>query len=245
MKLSFRNPLVALGLAGTIVAGVVGAAGVALAQETPTPESQVTPAEDGALRPWAKLAGMAAIIKASELDRQVFIDGFAEGKTVAEVLVDNGLDPDTIKAEILANVSDGLDSLMDSTPDLSDRPHRPGRHFPMLVGAVESLAELLGLTEDEVKEALRSGDTVAEIAGANGVDSQSVIDGLVADAQAKLAEAVTNGRLTQEQADEIAANLKERITTFVNEGRPIGPRGERRMGAGLPGMDSGAFVPGA
>lgn len=248
MNLTFRNPVVAFGLAGTIIAGVVGAAGVAMAQETPTPDSQAAPADNFEVRPWAKLAGMAAVIKASGLDRQVFIDGFANGQTVAEVLVAHGLDPESIKAEILANVEAGLDALMDSSPDLSDRPHAPGRHFPLMAAGIETLADLLNLTEDEVKEALRSGDTIAEIAEAQGVDVQTVIDGLVAAAEEKLAEAVENGRITQEQADEIGANLEERITSFVNEGGPLGPRGHRHMGGmrgTMPATVPGGFIPGA
>lgn len=240
MNLSFRNPLVALGLAGTIALGI---AGVALAQETPTPDSETPTAESAELRPWGEFVGLAAVIKASGLDRQVFADGFDEGKTVAEILTENGLDPDAIKAEILANVEEGLDSLMDSTPEFPLLPHAPAIHF--MVGELDDVAGILGMTEDELKEALRSGDTLAEIAEANGVDPQTVIDTLVADAEAKLAEAVENDRLTQEEADEIAANLDERITNFVNEGGRPHPGPFRHIRGFLPRGDEGAFVPGA
>jgi hypothetical protein len=47
-----------------------------------------------------------------------------------------------------------------------------------------------------------------------------VIDALVAEAQSHLELSVQNGRLTQEEADARLAELTERITRRVNEGRP-------------------------
>jgi hypothetical protein len=85
---------------------------------------------------------------------------------------------------------------------------------------LDAAATALGVTEDELHTALHDGQTVAEIATAKGVAVQTVIDAMVADAKEHLAEAVTDGRLTQAEADEKAADLTERITTFVNEGRP-------------------------
>lgn len=85
---------------------------------------------------------------------------------------------------------------------------------------LDAAATALGVTEDELHTALHDGQTIAEIATAKGVAVQTVIDAMVADAKERLAEAVTDGKLTQAEADEKAADLAERITTFVNEGRP-------------------------
>jgi hypothetical protein len=87
-------------------------------------------------------------------------------------------------------------------------------------------ATAIGISEDDLKTALQSGQSMADVATANGVDPQTVIDALVADAQAKLAEKVANGDITQERADEISAGLVERITDIVNRaGFPGGPGG--------------------
>jgi hypothetical protein len=84
-----------------------------------------------------------------------------------------------------------------------------------------------------LQTALQSGQSMADVATANGVEPQQVIDALVADAQAKLAEKVASGEITQAQADEMSANLAERITDVVNHtGGPGGPGG-----AGCPGRD--------
>ena len=91
-------------------------------------------------------------------------------------------------------------------------------------------AEAIGIEVDALLEALRNGQTIAEVAQANSVEVQAVVDALVADATARLDEAVANGRLTQEEADEKKAELQERITARVNgewpERAPEGPPAE-------------------
>ncbi|MCB0961820.1 MAG: hypothetical protein KDA98_00690, partial [Acidimicrobiales bacterium] len=77
----------------------------------------------------------------------------------------------------------------------------------------------------ELRDQLGPDTTLADVAAAQGVDVQTVIDAMVADAQEHLATAVEEGRLTQEEADAKAADLVERITSLVNDGPP--ERGER------------------
>ncbi len=101
------------------------------------------------------------------------------------------------------------------------RPHRGAR---FLIGAA---AEFLGMEVEELVAQLRDGATLAEIAGSQ---TDALIASLVADVEEKLDEAVANGRITQEEADEKLAEATERITTFVNEG-PQRPQG----GGGRPG----------
>ncbi len=80
---------------------------------------------------------------------------------------------------------------------------------------VDATAEVTGLTEDEVIAALQEGQTFAQIAEAQGVDSQALVDAFLADREAALEQAVTDGRLTQEQADwmldEMAEHVSERL----------------------------------
>ena len=79
----------------------------------------------------------------------------------------------------------------------------------------------LGLSQSELQTALQSGKTLAQVANAtSGKSAAGLIDALVAHEQTELAAAVTAGRLTQAQADQITATLKERFTSFVNGVRP-------------------------
>ena len=66
---------------------------------------------------------------------------------------------------------------------------------------------------------------------------QTVIDALVADASAKIDEAVADGDLEADRAAELKENLPERITAFVNgelRGGPGGPGGPAPYGHGGP-----------
>jgi polyhydroxyalkanoate synthesis regulator phasin len=82
------------------------------------------------------------------------------------------------------------------------------------------IADLFGLERDELRDLLRDGQSLADIATAQGVDVQAVIDTIVNATKEHLDEAVANGRLTQEEADAKLADLTERITEMVNTARP-------------------------
>jgi hypothetical protein len=122
-------------------------------------------------------------------------------------------------------------------PPAGDPGFRDGRHGPHPHPNLDLAASTIGVTADDLRSALESGQSVADVATAHNVDPQTVIDALVADAQSKLDERVTNGDLTQEQADAIKADLPQRIADFVNHaGLPEGPGGPGRHGD-CPGMD--------
>ena len=86
--------------------------------------------------------------------------------------------------------------------------------------ASEALTDLLGIDAQELHTQLRDGATLAEIATAQGVDPQAVVDELVGELQERLDNAVADGRIDQAEADEKAADAETRITDMVNNGRP-------------------------
>jgi len=91
----------------------------------------------------------------------------------------------------------------------------PGHHGFKLFG-LDTAAEAIGITAEELATALRDGSSLAEVATSKGVEPQAVIDALAAELKTKLGEAVTSGRITQAQADEKAANATAWITEMVN-----------------------------
>lgn len=114
----------------------------------------------------------------------------------------------------------------------ADGARKDGPRHPGLKPGLEAAAKALGMSEEDLKAALKSGKSLAEVAREKGVDPKVVIDALVAEAKAKMGEAVKAGRLTQEQADQRMANLEARITEMVNNaGHPgkdrPGKRGHR------------------
>ena len=126
----------------------------------------------------------------------------------------------------------------DSFPILGLRggPGHHGRGFHHL----EAAATYLGVTEAALRTSLESGKTLAQVAKDKGKSVDGLIAALVADKTKELDAAVAAGRLTKAQRDELAANLKERVTAHVNGERPSGgPRLYRHGGfGGGPGFGS-------
>ena len=90
----------------------------------------------------------------------------------------------------------------------------------------DEAAEAIGIEVQELVDALRDGQTLAQIAEANGVEPQVVIDAMVAAAQGRIDAAVEAGRLDDAEAAERTADLTDRITELVNEGFQF-DRGDR------------------
>jgi hypothetical protein len=83
-------------------------------------------------------------------------------------------------------------------------------------GGLDTVATALGLTADEVRTAIQGGQTIAQLAEANGKTAQSVIDALVAEVKAHFDAEVASGEHTQADADARIAEATTQITDFVN-----------------------------
>jgi hypothetical protein len=114
--------------------------------------------------------------------------------------------------------------------------HGPGFGFREGGDPLAAAVTYLGTTSDALRTQLESGKTLAQIADAtSGKSASGLIGALVASEKTEVANAVTAGKLTQAQADEITANLTQRVTDLVNGVRPSG---------GLRFGDHGSFGPG-
>ena len=99
-------------------------------------------------------------------------------------------------------------------------------------GNLEAAAAYLGLTQAELREQL-ADRTLAEIAKDKGKSVGGLVQALVTAAENAIDEAVTEGRITQEHADEIKVELQERIKNLVNGDFPEHGRGfHRGLGPG-------------
>jgi hypothetical protein len=126
-------------------------------------------------------------------------------------LVDDG----TITSEQADAVAEHLAT---EVPGGGERRGGWGRRHPGFDGEV--VAEAIGIDVAELREQLRAGSSIADIATANGVAPQAVIDQLVAEVDRHLDLAVEGGRLTEAEAAEKLAAAEERITARVNGERP-------------------------
>ena len=82
---------------------------------------------------------------------------------------------------------------------------------------LESAAEALGLTTEELRTQLRDGQTIAEIAEAEGVDIEAVKDAMLEAFRTRQQELVTAERLTQDQADANTDAFEGRLDELVNK----------------------------
>jgi hypothetical protein len=90
----------------------------------------------------------------------------------------------------------------------------------------EATAEVTGLSEGEVIAALGDGQTVAEIAEAEEVDPQAIVEVVLAEHEDRLQEAVDAGRLTEERMAEVLEEMREQLADQldeVHEPRLFGP----------------------
>jgi len=71
-------------------------------------------------------------------------------------------------------------------------PGMGGRHGGMRQEMLTTAADAIGITADELKTAIEGGQTIAQIAEANGKSVQSVIDALVAQATTDLTQRITD-----------------------------------------------------
>lgn len=82
---------------------------------------------------------------------------------------------------------------------------------------LDAAATALGMTAEDLRTALQAdGATLASVAEEQGVAVDTLVDALVAAAQERVTEAVADGDLTQEQADERLADLEAWITERVD-----------------------------
>jgi hypothetical protein len=88
---------------------------------------------------------------------------------------------------------------------------------------VESSAAAIGIEPQALRDELRAGKSIADVATDNGVSIDDVKARILADAQSKLAIAVENGRIAQERADAALAKLEERLDQIVTHTRPAQP----------------------
>ncbi len=104
-------------------------------------------------------------------------------------------------------------------------------------GGLDAAATYLGVTEEALHTALENGQSLADVAKAKGKSVDGLVGALVAASTKKIDAAVTAGRLSEEQAAAMKADLKSRVTDLVNGTRPEGMRRGPGPGHGHPWGD--------
>jgi len=131
----------------------------------------------------------------------------ASSETVDQALSDGTI---TQQADALKQQLTNGESLF----RFSGGPHGFGRHS----FDVDTVATTLGITSDELRTELQSGTALKDVITNHGKTVDEVVNALVAQEKTELDQAVTDGRITQAQEDQMLANLPTQLTDAINNG---------------------------
>jgi len=94
---------------------------------------------------------------------------------------------------------------------------KQGGKFAGYVGSFhEEVAKVLQITIDELYAARANGESVAQIAASKGITEETLVSELNTLKKARLDQAVTDGVITQEQADLMYTNMEQQTLTMIN-----------------------------
>jgi hypothetical protein len=127
------------------------------------------------------------------------------GPSLAQTTTD--VEPDAVETQ---EGTDGTEA--EGRRGERSRGDRDGRGCNKVGGEV---AEILGLEADEIRSRLDAGETLADIAEAEGVDPDALVEAMVAQATERLDDKVAEGRLTEDEAADKLASKTDRITDKV------------------------------
>ena len=94
---------------------------------------------------------------------------------------------------------------------------------------MDAAATVLGMSVDDLMTELKDGKSLADVAAAKGINQEKLTADLLAQVKTQLDGRVSDGELTQEQADNIYTQTESNIDQIVSDtsglGGPCGPRG--------------------
>ena len=137
-------------------------------------------------------------------------------KLVAGVAIAGAL---TVGTAGVAVAADG--SPPGGDPAASTQPARTAGRHPWLrlqlrKAAVGIVTDTLGVSRQDLRAAVKGGQTISEYATSLGKDPQTVVDALTNAANSKLDQLVADGKITQERADTVKGKVPARIDTLMN-----------------------------
>lgn len=99
-----------------------------------------------------------------------------------------------------------------------DRPKPSAAHprFHVLQHLVQDAAEVIGVSPGQLKQELRDGKSLKDVAQAKGVSRDTLVQKLVAAETARIREAHEAGRSTKEMAERLEQRLAEAVAKAVD-----------------------------
>lgn len=212
------RPIAVTTLAATALAGGLGGAlllGPASAETSTNTAASTAPDEAVAAAAPCR-NGLADLAEAIGISTDDLRAALKDGQTLGELAEANGVDPQRVVDVLVDNGTKRLDAAVaagrtdeatadERKADLPERAtdlvngelERNAHHHPRRSAAIRTAAEAIGIDADELRAALRDGQTIAQVAEANGVDPQDVIDALVARSTERITKVVNGDTVRQ------------------------------------------------
>ena len=120
------------------------------------------------------------------------------------------------------DTGDDATTTTEAPADAAGQPGAPGCEGRGGGPALDTMAEAIGIDVDDLHAALEDGQTPAEVAEANGVSRAALVEAIVADITDHIDQAVEDGELTQDEADERLADVEDHAGDIVDGVHPAG-----------------------
>ncbi len=237
MRLNGRNRLVAMGVFGALVLGLLGSGAVALAADAPFAPPLDAAAFHGGLankpRPAVIRLLEKDILAATGLTQAQLKAGHQAGKSIAQTISANGGDPSAVEAKVLAAFKVKLDAAVAAgkiTPAQEaaaltkaqtqvdaflNRVPKPPKKLPakVVLATLGDAAKVIGISPADLRIAMKGGKSAVQVASDHGVSEATLISGVTADVNARIDAALAAGTI---DAARVAA-LKDRVPAMVTK----------------------------
>lgn len=88
-------------------------------------------------------------------------------------------------------------------------------------GPLNDIAKVLGIDTQTLNKDLQSGQSIADVAKSQGIDEKTLISDLQTQVKSKFDQDVQNGKLTQDQEQQMLSDFSSRAQSFVEQKGPI------------------------
>ena len=182
----------------------------------------------GAIRAAGQTAASTIGISPEELRSQI-----QSGKTVAQIATEHGVDPNAVVNAIVAALTQEIDQkaaagsidanraaqAKQKLPDVANRfvnETKPRRDYRIRKDATQAAAKEIGVSTSDLKHARKNGKSIAQVAKDHDKSVDDVVNAIVKAATADVDQAVKDGKLDSQKADQIKRNLPDRAKQLVN-----------------------------
>lgn len=161
-----------------------------------------------------------------------------DGATLADVIEANGGSVDAVVATTVASATERINEALNSgniTQEQADKllenldqfvidgingdlpVQNNGRPRRMAARPlITAVTDLTGMDARSIAQEIRDGKTLVEVIEENGSTSEDVVAAAMTIATEHINEWVAEGRITQERADDLLANLEQTYTDIIN-----------------------------